>query len=92
MVLPSISQAINSPKNKRGGRSHPFSSLYITNRLGDYASYNTSTYGTATFTDSETQAVVHCDRSNQGNNHLNVVARHYHLYAFRQFDGTGHVR
>ncbi len=52
----------------------------IANRLSDYASYNTSTYGTATFTDSETQAVVHRDRRNQGNNHFDVVAWHYHLY------------
>ncbi|SAT34428.1 Uncharacterised protein [Klebsiella pneumoniae] len=27
----------------------------------------------------------------QGNNHFDVVARHYHLYAFRQFDGASHV-
>ncbi|SAD96988.1 Uncharacterised protein [Enterobacter cloacae] len=27
----------------------------------------------------------------QSHNHLDVVAWHYHLYAFWQFDGTGHV-
>ncbi len=27
----------------------------------------------------------------QGDNHLDVVARHYHLDAFRQFAVTGHV-
>ncbi|VGO76683.1 hypothetical protein SB00001_00337 [Klebsiella variicola] len=27
----------------------------------------------------------------QGNNHFDVVARHNHLYAFRQFDGASHV-
>src|SRR5690606_35319268 len=33
----------------------------------------------------------HGDRSDQGDNHLDVVARHYHLNAFRQFAVTSHV-
>ncbi len=53
--------------------------------------YNARANGTAAFTDCETQTVVHRDRVDQGNNHFDVVARHYHLYAFRQFDGTSHV-
>ncbi len=60
-------------------------------RLSDNFSNNTSAYSTAAFTDCETQTVVHRDWVNQGYNHVHVVAWHYHLYAFWQFDGTGHV-
>jgi len=60
-------------------------------RLSDNFSNNTSTHGTAAFTDCETQTVVHRDWVDQGNNHVHVVTRHYHLNAFWQFDGTGHV-
>ncbi|SPW32011.1 Uncharacterised protein [Edwardsiella tarda] len=60
-------------------------------RLLDNFSNNARTNGTAAFADCEAQTVVHGDRVDQGNNHLDVVARHYHLYAFRQFDGTSHV-
>lgn len=52
---------------------------------------NASTYSTTTFTDCETQAVVHSDWRNQVYNHLNVITWHYHFHAFWQFNGTGHV-
>ena len=52
---------------------------------------NAGTYGAATLTDSETQAFLDSDRGDQLNVHLNVVARHAHLSAFRQGDNTGNV-
>src|SRR5690606_7812207 len=55
--------------------------------LGNHAGAN----GTAAFADSEAQTFFHGDRSDQGNNQLDVVARHDHLHAFGQFAGTGHV-
>src|SRR5690554_689808 len=55
--------------------------------LGNHAGAN----GTAAFADSEAQTFFHGDRSDQGNNQLDVVARHDHFHAFGQFAGTGHV-
>src|SRR5690606_25676802 len=46
---------------------------------------------TTTFTDSKTQTVFHRDWVNQGNNHFDVVAWHYHFYAFWQFNSTSYV-
>jgi hypothetical protein len=57
----------------------------ILSRLSDNFSNNARTNGTAAFADCEAQTFIHGDRVNQGNNHFDVVARHYHLYAFRQF-------
>ncbi len=45
----------------------------------------------AAFADSETQALFHSDRGDQGDLHVYVITRHYHLRAFRQFYGTGYV-
>src|SRR5690554_5772740 len=55
--------------------------------LGNHAGAN----GTAAFADSEAQTFFHGDRSDQGNNQLDVVARHDHFHTFGQFAGTGHV-
>src|SRR5690554_2486128 len=59
----------------------------LLNDLGNHAGTN----GTATFANREAQTIFHGDRSDQGNNHFHVVARHYHFYAFRQLAKTGHV-
>src|SRR3954451_17003163 len=48
-------------------------------------------HGAATLTDGEAQAVVHCDRLDQLDRHLDVVARHDHLRALGQVGHTGHV-
>src|SRR5471030_1077053 len=82
---------IATSAHKKGCRSTLFHIALNYQRLSDNFSNNASTYGTATFTDCETQTVIHRDWVNQGNNHVHVIARHYHLYAFWQFDGTGHV-
>src|SRR5699024_7065128 len=52
---------------------------------------NAGTYGAATLTDSEAQAFLDSDRGDQLNVHLDVIARHAHLGAFRQGDNTGYV-
>ena len=49
------------------------------------------TNGTATLTDSETQTLLHSDRVDQLDGHLNVVTRHAHLNAFGQLANTGNV-
>ena len=60
-------------------------------KLSVDSSYDAGTYGAATLTDSETQAFLDSDRGDQLNVHLNVVARHAHLSAFRQSDNAGNV-
>src|SRR5690606_3987916 len=60
-------------------------------RLFDDLGNHAGTNGTTTFANCEAQTFFHGDRSNQGDNHFDVVARHYHFYAFRQFAVTGHV-
>ncbi len=49
------------------------------------------TNGSAALTDSETQTLLDSDRGNQRNVHVDVIARHAHLNAFRQGDNTGNV-
>src|SRR3954447_10485302 len=49
-------------------------------------------HGAATLTDGEAQAVVHCDRLDQLDRHLDVVTRHDHLRALGQVGDAGHVR
>ena len=52
-------------------------------KLFDDASHDTSAHRMATFTDSKTKTLFHSNRSNQRHRHLNVVARHHHVGAFR---------
>src|SRR5471032_2717025 len=59
--------------------------------LSDDFGYDASADGTTAFTDSETQTIFHCDGFDQGDNHFDVVAWHYHFNAFRQFAVTSHV-
>ena len=61
-------------------------------KLSVDSSYDAGTYGAATLTDSETQAFLDSDRGDQLNVHLNVVARHAHLSAFRQRHTARNVR
>ena len=49
------------------------------------------TDGTATLTDSETQALLDSDGGDQLNVHNNVVAGHAHVSAFGQSDDAGNV-
>src|SRR5690554_6037427 len=59
--------------------------------LSDNFCYNTGANGTATFANRETQAFIHSNRVDQLHYQLNVIARHNHLYAFRQVASTGYV-
>src|SRR5690606_4944298 len=86
---PSLCQLCYWPKN---GRADYYAGLNKTDqRLFDDLGNHASTNGTATFANCEAQTFFHRDRSDQGDNHFDVVARHYHFYAFRQFAVTGHV-
>src|SRR6056297_3552720 len=53
--------------------------------------HDAGTDGAAAFANRETQAFFHRDRRNQLDLNLHVVARHYHLDAFRQLHRTRHV-
>ena len=55
------------------------------------AGYNAGTNGSAAFTNCEAQSLLDCDGRDQRDLHANVIAGHYHLYAFRQLDYTGYV-
>src|SRR5574340_49072 len=66
---------------------HPFSSISLLFDLGPDA----GTDGAAAFTDGKTQTFIHGDRGNQGNLDADVVARHDHLGAGRQFNAAGDV-
>ena len=52
---------------------------------------NAGTDGTATLTDSETQALLDSDGGDQLNAHHDVIAGHAHLNALGQSDDAGHV-
>src|SRR5579859_6068620 len=52
----------------------------------------TCTYGTATFTDSEFQTLLHRDGLDQHHVQGSIVTRHYHLSTCRQRNFTSHVR
>ena len=52
---------------------------------------NAGTYGSATLTDSETQTLFDCDRSDELNVHNYVIARHAHFLVSRQCDYAGNV-
>ncbi len=75
---------------RKGGLTRAPSYHQVIRLLNDFG-HNASTNGTTTFADREAQTVVHSDRSDQGNNHFHVVARHDHFNAFRQFTSTGNV-
>src|SRR5690606_4657037 len=51
-----------------------------------------STYCAAAFTDGETQTIVHRNRVDQGDNHLDVVSGHDHFNALWQLTRASHVR
>ena len=54
--------------------------------------YLSSTYSTATFTDSELKSLVHCHWGNELNVDLNVVARHNHFLVSWESDLTGNIQ
>src|SRR5687767_6560090 len=47
--------------------------------------------GAAALADGEAQLLLHRDGRDQGDRHLDVVARHHHLHARGQFQRAGHV-
>jgi len=59
--------------------SAPSHGFNLVDDLGD----NAGAYGTAAFADRKSQTVIHRNRTDQLNNHLDVVAWHHHLNALR---------
>ena len=60
-------------------------------QLLDDACNNACTNGTSTFTDSETESLFDSDGGDQLDFHVDVIAGHNHLNAFRQCDDAGNV-
>jgi len=80
--------AFFSFKDKKGAITLPCQSLgaqalQAGGLLVDHFRDDTSAYGAATFADRETQTIVHRNRADQLDDHLNIVARHHHLNTFR---------
>src|SRR5574337_476246 len=65
---------------------------YLIPILFDDLGHDAGADGTAAFANRETQALFHRDRVDQTHHHLDVVARHDHLHARRQFHRSRHVR
>src|SRR5690554_5336744 len=65
--------------------------FFYGHHLSDDFCNNTSTNGTATFANCETQTIFHCDWRNQSNVKFNVITWHYHLDAFWQLTASGYV-
>src|SRR3954453_23675194 len=64
----------------------------LTASLLDDLRYDAGADGAATLADGEPQTLVHGDRLDQLDRHLDVVARHDHFRALGQVGDTGHVR
>src|SRR3954462_2783674 len=64
----------------------------LTASLLDDLRYDAGADGAATLADGEPQTLVHGDRLDQLDRHLDVVARHDHLRALGQVGDAGHVR
>lgn len=60
--------------------------------LLDDRSYYARTYRSAALADCKPQSFLDGDVCDQLNRHLDVVSRHYHLYALRQLNNTCYVR
>src|SRR5678816_1100373 len=54
--------------------------------------YDACANGSSAFADCEAKSLVHRDRRDQLDRHLNVVARHHHLHPLRQLNASRHVR
>src|SRR5262249_18627027 len=59
--------------------------------LLDYFGNDTRADGAATLSDGEPEALVHGDRLNQLDRHLDVVSRHHHLGPLGEVGDAGHV-
>src|SRR3989338_4708198 len=89
------------PKNQGRGKGkerrvtakpHPSPFPLLPSRLLlDNLRHHTGADGTAAFADRETQTFFHRDRVDQVHRDADVVARHHHFGAGRQFDRAGHI-
>src|SRR4051794_3704933 len=69
---------------RAGPRAGPWSLL---ENLGD----DPRAYGTAALSDGEPQALIHGDRVDQLDRHLDVVSRHHHLRPLREVGNPRHI-
>src|SRR6476660_8987271 len=76
------------------GRAQPSarpSTVRKPNGLLEDSGHHPRAHGAATLADGEAQTVVHGDRLDQLDRHLDVVARHDHLRALGQVGYAGHI-
>src|SRR6476469_969058 len=76
------------------GRAQPSarpSTVRKPNGLLEDSGHHPRAHGAATLADGEAQTVVHGDRLDQLDRHLDVVTRHDHLGALREVGNAGHV-
>src|SRR6201996_339991 len=78
------------PRKARGGCHEP-APLTAGNSLLDDLGDDAGADGAATLADGEPQTLVHRDRLDQLDRHLDVVTRHHHLRPLREVGDPGHI-
>src|SRR6201996_2696669 len=86
-----MSLRLSAPEGGRGGASRPRPWCFRESLL-DYLGDDSRADGAATLADGEPQTLVHGDRLDQLDRHLDVVTRHHHLRPLGEVGDPGHVR
>src|SRR3954471_6982180 len=90
-ILFCVSAAIWGVLLTRGGRASETRPTPARRLLLDYLGHHPGADGPAAFADSEAKTLVHGDRLDQLDRHLDVVARHDHLGPLGEVRDAGHV-
>src|SRR6201996_7018179 len=85
-----MSLRLSAPEGGRGGSSRP-RPMCCRESLLDYLGDDSRADGAATLADGEPQTLIHGDRLDQLDRHLDVVARHHHLRPLGEVGDPGHV-
>src|ERR1044071_9518631 len=80
---------LSAPEGGRGGRHGP-APRYCWNSLLDDRGDDAGADGAATLADGEPETLVHRDRLDQLDRHLDVVTRHHHLRPLGEVGDPGH--
>src|ERR1035437_7065337 len=60
--------------------------------LFKYLSYLSGAYGSATFTDSETETYINSNRIDKVNCNSNIITWHHHFCSFRKCNLTSYIK
>src|SRR6185312_12522809 len=85
-----MSLRFSAPEGGRGGRHGP-APMYCWVSLLDYLGDDPRADGAATLADGEPQTLIHGDRLDQLDRHLDVVTRHHHLGPLGEVGDARHV-